>query len=217
MGSESKSLSGGGADLERSLILGDPRQRRLLSILLDRGRPIPAHELSGQLAARETDTPRSDVTEADHRPIRADLRHRCLPQLEAVGWIERRPEGIVVDEPISVETGNLTLPGLRAPEHPTWDAVSVLLERLYRQDIVVIVADRRRVTVAELVSALRARERASAGPLPDDDRTLRVALHHVDLPKLADVGLLEYDPDEKTAAGTDRLRPFADRVDLDIE
>jgi hypothetical protein len=204
---------GGGDDLERSSILGDRRQRRVLAILLDRPRPMTVGELSVHLVARADGADPSTVSEAECQSVRMDLRHRCLPKLHAAGWIERCADGVAADDPPSVETAALSLPELRDPDDPFWDIVSALLARPYRPDLVSILADRnQRVGVTELATELLAQARAT---VPDDGRRLAIALHHVDLPKLASVGVAKYDPDDRTVVGTSCLPQFVDWVDLD--
>jgi len=211
---EPRRQPGGGDDLERSSILGDCRQRRVLSILLDRSGPTTVHELGVQLVARAEGVAPSAVAEADCRSVRLDLRHRCLPKLRSVGWIERRADGLVADESPSLGTEILSPPELRNPDNPFWEVVSVLLARPYRQDLASLLADRdRRVTVDELATELSAR--APPVRLPDD-RHLAVALYHADLPKLASVGVVDFDSDERTAVRTDRLSQFADWANLQI-
>lgn len=66
-------------------------------------------------------------------------------------------------------------------------------------------ADRRR---REVVAQLRDREAASLGELAENadgrDERLALELHHRHLPKLADAGLVEYDPDDRAVSSTDR-------------
>jgi DNA-binding transcriptional ArsR family regulator len=215
--SEPEPPSGGGGrnEFERSQIVGDLRQRRILSILLGRPRPITAERLGGRLVS-EADGPAASAD--DRRPVALDLHHRCLPKLESVGWIERRPEGIVVDEPLRLGAENFSPPDLREPEHPDWDAVAVLLGDPRREAIASLVVGRRRhVAVDDLAAELRAAVPALRGALPEDDRSLRIALHQVDLPQLATVGLVDYDRDAGTVARTDRLLGFAERRGLDAE
>ncbi|WP_423750599.1 DUF7344 domain-containing protein [Salinirarus marinus] len=215
MDSEPESL-GDGDYFEKSSIVGDLRQRRILAILLDRSRPMTAREISVQIAARETDVEPADVTEEGSRSIRMDLHHRCLPKLEPVGWIERRPNGVVAEEPLPLGVEKLSLPELREPEHPFWDAVSVLLAQPRRRELVSVIANQRhRVTLDELATGLRTRGRPSRRGWPDDERDLLCTLHHVDLPKLAETGLIEYDADGKTIARTRRLAAFVDRMDIE--
>ncbi|MFB6301542.1 MAG: hypothetical protein ABEH78_01575 [Haloferacaceae archaeon] len=201
-------LGGDEAPLEESSILGDPRQRRTLSILLDRSEPITVHELGVRIAAREADVAPSDATEADSQSIRKDLYHRCLPKLQAVGWIERRSGGIIADEPLHLENGTLSLPDLREPEHPAWEAISVLLARPYRQDLASIIAERcPRIALEELTTELLTRGRVRWTRSED---ALSSRLHHVDLPKLAEVGVVEYDAGDNVVACTSRLTSLVD-------
>jgi DNA-binding transcriptional ArsR family regulator len=215
--SEPEPPSGDGRrnEFERSQIVGDLRQRRILSILLGRSRPIAVERLAARLVS-EADGPAASAD--DRRSVALDLHHRCLPKLEAVGWIDRRPEGIVVDEPLRLGAESFSPPDLREPEHPDWDAVAVLLGDPRREAIASLVVDRRRhVAVDDLAAELRAAAPTSRGTLPADDRTLRIALHQVDLPQLATVGLVDYDRDGGTVARTDRLLGFAERRGLGAE
>jgi len=177
---------------------------------------MPVHELAVQLAARVEGIEPSAVTETDYRPVRMDLRHRCLPQLVSIGWVERRATGVVaVDDSLSFETERLSPPNLHDPDHPFWDVVSVLLARPYRQDLTSILADRsQHVALESLATELLALGRTTS-PDVSDDGSLSTALHHIDLPKLASAGVVEYDRTERTAARTDRLLQFADWSNLD--
>ena len=87
MDGESQSHPGGADGFEQGSIVADPRQRRILAILRRQGEPIPTVELGTRLAA-------SDESAAAAEQVELDLRHRCLPKLESVGWVERRPAGV---------------------------------------------------------------------------------------------------------------------------
>lgn len=217
MGSEPRLPLGGDNSLDISSILGDPRQRRLLAILLEQSHPLTARDLSVQLAAQETGTAPSYVPEGDRQSIQMDLHHRCLPKLEAVGWIERHPEGVIAAEPLSFWDEEPMLPDLRDPEHSSWEAVAALLARPRRQDLVSIIAGQRhRLTLEELATELAECSHASwATERYDDDPTLQSMLYHVDLPRLAEVGLIEYDRDEKTITSTCSLMTLVNQTDLD--
>jgi len=207
MDGEPQPLLGGRAGLERSAIVADPRQRRILSILDSRARPTTADELGRRLADVEHDE--AAVDDADRRSIRLDLRHRCLPSLEAVGWIDRRPDGIRLDDPLSAV--DLSLPPLRTPDDPAWPVVSALLARPSRRAILSVVADHDgRLSLTDLAAELRLRDDVQ----PGDDRRLQIALHHVDLPKLAAIGVIEYDPDARTVTPTPRLAACLDRLGI---
>lgn len=188
--------------LECSAILADRRQRALLARLLDSGGPLTERDLAVELAARELGRAPPDVTEADLRQFRANLHHRYLPKLEAIGWIERTTGGVVATERLSFERTRLSLPAVDADDGPPWDALATLLGRPWRRDVVAIVADRDRpISLDRLADELAALERPARVPDGAERRsTLVVTLHHVDLPKLSAVGFVEYDADAKLVA-----------------
>jgi predicted transcriptional regulator len=81
----------------------------------------------------------------------------------------------------------------------------------------VAVFDRRADRYEPLTTSEVAAERdANRRPVYERLRTLRIALHHVDLPKLAAIGVVEYDRDGRAAAPTDRLSTSLDRLALDV-
>ncbi len=75
--------------------------------------------------------------------------------------------------------------------HPT-DAFGVLSER-ERQYAVHYLAENDVASLGELAESI-----ARHGDVPDDAERIAVALHHSHLPKLATVGLVEYDPATRT-------------------
>jgi hypothetical protein len=216
---ESDLRRSGTGRLEDGSVLDDLRRRRVLSLLWDRSRPIPIRTLAERVAARETDVRPSAVTDAKRRSVRLDLRHRCLPRLEAAGWIEREADAVALDGPPSSErvAEGLSLPSLHAPEDPTWEPLGVLLSRPRRLDLLSIVASRpddRPLTA--LVDDLQTRDDRHPG-WPSTDRELTVLLHHVDLPKVAAADLVTYDADARTIAGTPGLATFVERTGLNTD
>jgi hypothetical protein len=173
-------------------------------VLASVSQPVTVDELCHRLAAHDDDGTAGSGLES----IRIDLRHRCLPGLETVGWIERRPDGIRLDDPSFTDSVPFSTPSLRDPDDPVWDVVSALLARPYRQHVLVAVAERDgNLTVEELAVELRG--------VIDGDRTLPTSLHHTDLPKLDALGAIEYDRDGRAAAPTDRLPTYLDRLELE--
>lgn len=210
MDGDPRSLLGGRDELEQSSILADPRHRRILSILRTQSEPMSVEELCRRLAVAEDD----GTSGTNRRSIRTDLRHRSLPSLEAGGWIDRRADGIYLQQRRIAETVAIPLPALTAPDDPMWDVVSAILARPYRRDLLSVVADADgALTIDALADDLQKREDSAVTARSDSDGVLRRALHHVDVPKLAATGVIEYEWEERTVEATHRLRPFLDRFD----
>lgn len=216
MGRDRLLLSGGDDDRGLSSILADSRQRQILSILLDRSHPTAERDLCLQVTAQETGKEPAEVTEEEHEPIHVDLHHRCLPKLEAAEWIERYPEGVTITESFLSWNENSSSPDLQDPDHPFWEPVSALLARPRRKELISIIADQpQQFSLTELATEL---EERGPGPYTNGQRENELApintLHHLDLPKLAEVGLIEYDHDEKTIARSSVLMALTNQADF---
>lgn len=195
-----------------SSILADPRQRRILALLLEQPHPLTDRDLAVQLAAREAEKPPSDVAEEDLQQILVELYHWYLPELQKTGWIDRHPEGIVTTEQFPFGDADSSLPPLQDPEVP-WEALATLLARPRRGHIVSILARQdQSLSLEKLAARLAAYERIS-GTAERGDSALSGTLHHVDLPRLDEVGLIEYDPEENTITRERDLTQIVDWID----
>lgn len=183
--------------LTLSSILADPCQRHILALLLEQPQPLTDRDLAVQLAARESEKQSSEVAEEDVQQLLVDLYHQYLPELQTIGWIDRRPEGIVLTDQFPSEEIESSLPPLQDADRQ-WEILTTLLARPRRQHIVSILAGQEHpLTLEKLAVRLTAYEQIT-GTTDGDDPTLSVTLHHVDLPRLDEAGLIEYDPEEKT-------------------
>lgn len=212
---ERELLSEGNGGLEQSSIFGDSRQHQLLSFLLRQSQPMTERDLAVQLAGGEN--PSSAVTDGDIRSLLIDFHHRCLPKLEAEGLIERYPEGIVAAESLSFDDENSSFPGLQNPDHPAWEAVRAVTARPRRQALVSALASHRRsLTVEELETELVDGEcRSWTTEGESDDSATLILLHHIDLPKLADVGLIEYEHETNTIIPDCEMLRLVNRLDFE--
>jgi hypothetical protein len=197
-------LSGGGADgYDVASILGDSRSRRILSILLDRAEPMSSRELSVHIAAQEAGVPPAAVSEAEYGPVLTALEHRHLPKLERVGWVDHGPLGLTAMELHVAPTDALSMPSLREPEHPHWEPISALLSHPYRIVLLALLAERQQsASLATFAAQLRECEHLPWVDSLPDQQQLRARLYHVDVPKLADIGLLAFDTAEQTITHT---------------
>lgn len=177
------------------------RQRRLLSVLQDASSPMTVRDLAVQVAAHEVDTAPADVPPATLQRCRVSLQHVDLPRLVAAGLVERRAEGYVVDGRLPLEVLAFATGDLSDGDERRWEAIAAMLSRPRRRAIVEALADRGGPVGLEDLAAEVAARQASYGP---PARAVDAAmLHHVDVPMLADVGLVTYDvPEQSVTPGS---------------
>jgi len=190
---------------DRLSVLTDPRQRQLLATLAERSHPMTVRDLAVHLAAQAADTTPAAVSDEQCRRVRIDLYHRCLPKLDAAGWIDRRPDGVVAAE--SPPVGDRVLRELR-------ECDCAVVRALYacprRRDVLSVVdSTEGPLTLTELAVELADSDQSQwQTEQHRNERTLRKTLHHIDLPKLADLALLSYDATEKTVTrAQSRIEP----------
>jgi len=182
-------------------VLDDPRQRQILKAVQTHG-TIGVGELAAHLA---TESERK----ASESEIRLDLYHRCLPGLEAAGWIERDGDRVEIagEFPFGTES---PLPDLAATDDQFWRVVDAVVARPRRRESLSLLAEQsEEITVGSLATTLADRTDTDC-----DEQTARTLLHHVDLPTLAEVGLVSYDPEQKAIAPTSLLVSVAGRLGL---
>lgn len=204
-------LPPGDADpLVRSAILADARQRRLLALLAEATDPRSVHDLAIEIVAAETGNAPSSVPPKESEPIELHLHHCYLPMLEEAGWVERRPEGVVGTDRLRTAEAGIELPDVEGTDVP-WETVAALVARPRRQELVsIIAAHRLPFTLDELQTALHARDDLSEAGEHSGRAPVRARLHHVDLPRLDEVGLIEYDVREKAVTGKPGLPSVVD-------
>lgn len=174
--------------------LAERRRRDLLAVLLDRVSPVAERELAITLAADERDKSIIEVTEAEARSTLVALCHVHLPALEGANLVDwDREEGTAT----TTEHPALRDPDLRRiveTDAEGWDAVVASLADPRRRAVLSVLADRDTpLSRAELAREVLARD-------PDlDEEEVRVSLHHVHLPKLADAGVITYDASARVA------------------
>jgi len=179
-----------------SVSLADRRSRWLLSCVQDG--PATPRDLAVALAAADLDCTRSAVTTADRRQYRRQLDASQLPRLTDAGLLVRTPDGFLRGVPAALDHFEVRFPPLDEPAHPSWPAAAAVLGRSYRYPLVSAVAESGSVSLSRLAERLDGHPAVADGPATA--RELAIACHHVDLPKLAAVDLLAYDPDARTVA-----------------
>ena len=173
------------------------RRRELLALLKDHGLPLNVRELAIQLAAREKEKSKDDVTQEEMQTVHAELHHVHLPLLDdaaLVDW-DRSEEAVTTTEHPALHDPQFQ----RIIETDTteWDAVIANLTNTRRRIIFSVLADEDGpLSRDELAQEVAARDPNS--DTQSDEEKLLLLLHHIHLPKLADAGLVEYDADAGT-------------------
>jgi hypothetical protein len=86
------------------------------------------------------------------------------------------------------------------------------LANLYRRVVLYYLREHERASLDNLASCVAGWAASGVGARQTTDpETVRMSLHHVHLPKLADAGLITYDADAQRAT-LEPLSPTADRV-----
>lgn len=180
------------AVLERLI---DHRRRRILSVLLDRSAPMPVEDLAARVAAAEGAGALGDVDPETTERVEIDLYHVHIPALADVDLVEwDREEGTVV----TTDHPALADPAFRQFVETEADVDGVLdcLSDPRRRRALAVLDEEGPMTRAELAHEVATEE--TGGTSSDSFEDVLVGLHHVDLPKLEDAGLVECDPDAET-------------------
>lgn len=181
------------------------QRRRTVAVLLERLEPVTERDLATRLVARRTGRSTDAATAQQRRRTRLDLRHGAVPALVDAGVVDRSPAGLVLrnTEWIQFQETPLSVPRLSDPDHPAWEPLEPVLFRPLRERLLCVLGDTGPMSLPVL-----------AGALMEDDGcsfrdgsfgAVRSRLYHVDLPTLADRGLLEYDHESSRVTPSDAL------------
>ncbi|MFB6131448.1 MAG: hypothetical protein ABEJ28_11590 [Salinigranum sp.] len=218
-------------------VLARPGCRRVVAALRDR-HVVSEAALATLVAALERGTPPTEVTPDERRRAFVSLRHSHLPRLADANLVARdRREGSValVNRSLLEASGAFEWVAPGAVDEATCDAVFAVLSDPRRRTVVAVLDEvGRPIALDALAAAVAAREGGvpSAAPPPSRDVADRDAtgdgdldavlatLHHVHLPKLVDLGAVDYDPTDRRitylgapwrSAGRDPGRVTTDR------
>lgn len=173
-------------------LLSNRRRRNLLTIVGERADGLTTQDLATLLVSQETDQPLHEVSDEQRSAMLTSLQHSHLPRLQSWSLVA------VADD------GTITLSESAAPTADSTDHELLSAALALEADETVIettfeaLASEKRLTV---IGALRDAGELSAPALVEqvtqrDESTAedtRIALHHRHLPKLADLGIIEYD------------------------
>lgn len=167
-------------------------RREILSALLTWGAVLTEEQLAAYLAATTQGTPPPDSTATE--TVQAELTHVHLPALEAAGLVTwKREDGTVrttnrlaFEDPRFERLLELQTDGL--------DGVLSALAHEYRRIVLTVLeGEEPSMSRAELAREILRRAPEATDPDPATVEEVTTSLHHVHLPTLDDMDLLEYD------------------------
>jgi hypothetical protein len=205
--------SGEGTPLDQSSVLADPRKRRIIAFLLGLSRPITVRDLAVELAGQEAESEPPDLSDAAIRSVQIDLIHRCVPKLDATGWVSLTPAGIVAADPPPLCDAESLRTELRNRDQTFWEAVGTVVAVPRRSRLAALIARQSDTTTIGDLEAKLQSDPDFWDP-SDASTSLRQTLHHVDLPQLAEAGLVAYDSDGHTVAKRRSLSSVVDWLGL---
>lgn len=175
------------------------RRRRIVELFRDGPTELGERELAEELA---TDGGRSTATisRESAREVHVALRHVDLPALDDAGLVawDRDDGTVAATEQIFREDA---VPEERGATGDRGDDAAATLDERRRAVLSAIESRAEPVVMEDLARAVVATD-GGEDAAPDAPRSAVVRLHHVDLPKLDEAGLVEYDSDEGTVVRT---------------
>lgn len=188
---------GSASDLERSVLYHCARaeRRAVLQSLADEGQ-LSMADLATAVATRLSNesTPRDQGPSTDH--VATSLYHAHLHPLAEDGLIERRDDSTVA---LAQSVDAATVDDLIRAGDGDWAALEAILGTECRQRVVAALASAdgavSRSRLAETLAAMARPTTDGPGAVVD---SIDVSLHHVDLPALAEAGVVRYDLDEES-------------------
>lgn len=177
--------------------LSHGRRRHTMAVLLARSTPVTERELASELAES---TPAGSGRAVSRGEARINLRHVDLPKLADAGLLSWNEADGTVTSCDHLALDDTTLERVIETEAGRVDgpATNVLNQR--RRTVLAVLESRNGSRDrAELAGEVAARE-AEGEPSTEAVEEVAVRLHHVDLPKLDEAGLVEYDADDGTVS-----------------
>lgn len=167
-------------------LLAKERRRLALDVLSGRTTPVELGELALEVATQEAE-PTSPLPEASTE-VKNHLHHIHLPKLEEAGLVDYDPELRTVEPTEGVagadDTAGTRSTSAHGSSDPT-DELSIHVGRYFD-------ASTSETASLDELSRYAATRLADSKDLPAERVQMR--LHHAVLPKLGDVGVIDYDP-----------------------
>lgn len=175
-------------------------QRRIVLEALCESEPLSMGSLADRVAARRLDVAPAAVTEEARERATIGLHHNHLPKLSEAGFVE-----LAGDDATTVSLTHRIEPDrireLIESAQGSWEELDALLGEDRRRHVVTLLlsADGP-LSLDELAKQVAERERDEVDATDGEHlESIRVSLHHLHLPTLTEVGILDYDPETRFA------------------
>ncbi|KAB1186939.1 MULTISPECIES: hypothetical protein [Haloferax] len=179
-------------------VLESPVRRRILCVLLER-RTVAFRELTSALSRSSESVPSDDDLDDQHALL-ASLHHTHVPKLERAELVSVHSEDDVLSLDLhpDIYRGPLTAHLLRSVDQEVWAAVAAVYRDNRRGAVLTLLAQSGPTQTMESLasrlveSSVRGIDRSVSGGR-ETKADVEITLHHVHLPVLANVGLVDYD------------------------
>lgn len=170
--------------------------RRAVLAALCETRECALPELADRVVAERRDIEAAAVPPDAREDALVSLYHNHLQQLADAGLVTIDREGEHVTAELAPAVDPASVRELIGAGDGRWETLGVLLGDPRRERVASLLAsaDDTGLPLGDLARAIAVLERGEAGSPPETAvESTRVSLHHVHLPKLENVGVVEYD------------------------
>lgn len=189
-----------------------PQRRRVVETLCEAG-SLTLDTLAERIVARRRDVSPADVREDEREHATVGLYHNQLQWLSQAGIVDQSDDGDQTTVSLSPVVEPDRVRALREFGEEDWTALEAILsdERCQYVTTVLSTADGS-LSLDELAAAVAVLERGEPERTNGEFlESVRISLHHVHLPKLAEADVVGYDADAHVVV-SDRLSDAYDSV-----
>lgn len=155
-------------------------------------------ELAERVVAERRDVEPAAVPSDARESALVSLYHNHLQQLSEADLVDLDQSGDIATVTLASSVDEARIRELIDAGAGCWETLGILLGDPRRERVASLLAsaDDAALPLGDLARAIAALERGEAGAPPETAvESTRVSLHHVHLPKLSNVGVVEYDPE----------------------
>lgn len=175
-----------------------PQRRIVLEALCESG-PLSMASLADRVAARRLDVAPGSVTEEAHERAAVGLHHNHLPKLSDAGFVELAEDDDATMVSLTHRIESDRIRDLIESAQGSWEELNALLGEDRRRHVVTLLLSADGPLALDEIAKRIAERECSEVDATDGEHleSIRVSLHHLHLPTLTEVGILDYDPETR--------------------